>query len=242
MKALATGGYAIYGQALGILMLDTRFPRIPGDIGNASTFPFSVRYAKVRGASPKRVVREGDPSLLEPFISAAQELQAEGVKAITTSCGFLAAFQEELSASVDVPVFTSSLLQIPFLHSIFGEKGEVGVLTARAASLERRHFEQCGAAGIPCAVMGMDEFPEFSRVFLGDHCEGEAVSYDILKVERELAEASAALVADHPNIRCVVLECTNMPPFRTKIQEASGKPVYDIVTLAGYVYSGLILD
>ena len=72
MKTIATGGYATYGQALGILMLDTRFPRIQGDIGNASTFPFPVRYAKVPGASPRRVVKEGDPSLLGPFIEAAR--------------------------------------------------------------------------------------------------------------------------------------------------------------------------
>ena len=33
------GGYTTYGQPIGILMLDTRFPRIPGDIGNAKTYP-----------------------------------------------------------------------------------------------------------------------------------------------------------------------------------------------------------
>lgn len=242
MKTIATGGYATYGQALGILMLDTRFPRIQGDIGNASTFPFPVRYAKVPGASPRRVVKEGDPSLLGPFIEAARGLQAEGVKAITTSCGFLAAFQKDLAASVEIPVFTSSLLQMPFLHSLFGGKGKVGVLTARAASLEKRHFEQCGAADIPCAVMGMDGYEEFSRVFLGDHNDGAGLSYDIPRVGKELAEASATLAAGHPDISCIVLECTNMPPFRKAIQEACGKPVFDIVTLAGYVHSGLVLD
>ena len=98
---IARGGFTNYGEELGILMLDTRFPRIPGDIGNARTFPFPVRYRKVAGASPKRVVEEGDLSLLEPFISAARELEAEGVKAITTSCGFLAMFQKEMAAAVE---------------------------------------------------------------------------------------------------------------------------------------------
>jgi len=38
------GGFNQYGFTVGILMLDTRFPRIPGDMGNAATFPFPVRY------------------------------------------------------------------------------------------------------------------------------------------------------------------------------------------------------
>jgi len=146
---IVAGGYGNYGQDLGILMLDTTFPRIPGDIGNANSFPFPVRYKRVKGASPKRVVEEADPALLEPFITAARELEAEGVKAITTSCGFLALFQRELVAAVHVPLFSSSLLQIPLLYEIFGRGGKAGVLTARAAALTERHFEGCGVQGIP---------------------------------------------------------------------------------------------
>ena len=129
-----SGGFTNYGQDLGVLMLDTRFPRLPGDIGNARTFPFPVRYRTVRGASPARVVMDRDPALLEPFIAAARELEAEGVRAITTSCGFLAMFQRELAASVRVPVFASSLLQVPLLYAMFGTQGKAGILTARAAS------------------------------------------------------------------------------------------------------------
>ena len=86
-------------------MLDTVFPRIPGDIGNAATFSFPVRYKVVKGASPQRVVKEADTRLLEPFIEAARSLEKEGVKAIGTSCGFLAIFQRELADAVDIPVF-----------------------------------------------------------------------------------------------------------------------------------------
>ncbi|HHY91802.1 MAG TPA: aspartate/glutamate racemase family protein, partial [Firmicutes bacterium] len=111
--ALIYGGRTNYGQILGIIMLDTRFPRLPGDVGNAATFPFPVRYEVVQGASPLRVVQEADPALLQPFIRAAQALQAAGVQAIATSCGFLALWQAELAAAVKVPLVTSSLLQVP---------------------------------------------------------------------------------------------------------------------------------
>ena len=104
------GGRTNYGESIGILMLDTVFPRIPGDIGNASTFPFPVRYRVVKGASLARVVKQCDPTLIQPFVDGARELEREGVKAITTSCGFLAAFHPQITSSVNIPVFTSSLL------------------------------------------------------------------------------------------------------------------------------------
>lgn len=237
---IARGGYGSYGQDLGILMLDTRFPRIPGDIGNAKSFPFPVRYKRVEGASPKRVVEEGDPRLLEPFIAAARELEAEGVRAITTSCGFLALFQRELAAAVQVPLFSSSLLQIPLLYEIFGRKGKAGVLTARAASLSEKHFLNCGVQGIPLAVAGMDEKPEFTRVFLEKSEPGSLPELDTDKAEEELRAAASALAEREPELRFIVLECTNMPPFRKAIQEACGKPVFDIISLAGFMHSGLL--
>lgn len=95
---------------LGVLMLDTRFPRVVGDIGNPLTFDFPVLYRTLRGASPQRVVRERDPALLAPFIDAGRALVEQGATAITTSCGFLVLFQRELKAALPVPVWTSSLL------------------------------------------------------------------------------------------------------------------------------------
>jgi len=57
-----------------------------------------------------RVVKQCDPTLIQPFVDGARELEREGVKAITTSCGFLAAFHPQITSSVNIPVFTSSLL------------------------------------------------------------------------------------------------------------------------------------
>lgn len=238
---IARGGTATYGEDVGILMLDTRFPRLRGDIGNAKTFGFPVSYLTVHGASPARVVKEGDPSLLDPFIEGARELERRGCKAITTSCGFLALFQEALAAAVGVPVFTSSLLQIPLLSRLFGARAKIGIMTARAASLTERHFAQCGAAEVPRAVAGMDSSPEFSKVYLEERGQQASLSLDPERARAELSAAAAKLVAENPDIRAVVLECTNMPPFRDAIQEACGKPVYDIVTLVEYVHSGLCL-
>lgn len=239
---MITGGYTTYGQDIGILMLDTKFPRLPGDVGNAHTFSFPVRYRLVKGASPKRVVEEADPALLEPFIDAARELEKEGVKAITTSCGFLALFQRELAAAVDVPVFSSSLLQIPFLYRIFGEKGIAGILTARAVALSGRHLAACGAEKVPHAISGMDDCPEFSSIFLEKGSSSDPPRMDPSVIRAEICSVAQALVRDNPGIRFIVLECTNMPPFREAVANETGKPVFDIVTLTKFVYTGLAGD
>ncbi|HEY5321271.1 MAG TPA: aspartate/glutamate racemase family protein, partial [Caldimonas sp.] len=125
---------------LGVVMLDTRFPRLPGDIGNPTTFSFPVRYHVVVGASPSRVVIDADRSLLAPFIAAAQALEAEGCTAIATSCGFLALFQRELQAAVAVPVWTSSLLLVSELQAALPAGRRVGVVTADAAALTSAHL------------------------------------------------------------------------------------------------------
>ncbi len=131
---------------LGVVMLETRFPRPPGDIGNPSTFAFPVRYRIVAGASPRRVVVERDASLLAPFITAARALQGEGVAAIATSCGFLALFQRELQAALAVPLWSSSLLLVAELQARLGT-GRVGIVTADAGVVERRPSARRRRAG-----------------------------------------------------------------------------------------------
>ena len=138
------GGRNLYGHDIGILVLDTVFPRIPGDIGHAGTFPFPVLYHKVRNASPARVVREGDPALLEGFVAGARTLEASGVLAITTSCGFLALFQRQLAEAVRVPVFTSALQLVPLVSRMLGPDRAVGVLTVDGLALGPRHLAGAG--------------------------------------------------------------------------------------------------
>ena len=145
-SSVVKGGKTIYGAAVGILMLETRFPRIPGDIGNASTWPFPVLYKVVRGATPDKVVRQDAMGLLDQFINAAKELVADGADGITTNCGFLSLFQDELSAAVRVPVATSSLLQVPLIQRLLPRNKKVAILTISKATLTTEHLD---AAGVP---------------------------------------------------------------------------------------------
>ena len=150
------GGRSTYGEAIGILLLDTKFPRIPGDIGNATTFDFPVRLRVVPGATPKRIVLEGDESMLPDFVEAAKELEAAGVRAITTSCGYLSTFQETLTAAVSVPVFTSSLMQVPMVTRMLAKGKKVGILTIDSRRLNEETLRSAGITDEPVVVMGSE--------------------------------------------------------------------------------------
>jgi len=217
--------------SIGVLMLDTRFPRIPGDIGNASTFDFPVRYHRVAGASPARVVRGDRRALLPLFIEGARILEAEGVRAITTSCGFLARFQAELASSVRVPVFTSSLLLVPLVHGLLPPDRVVGIMTVDASALGVDHLAGAGITPeMRVAVAGLETEEEFTRVLLAD-----LPTLDVETARAEHVRVARRLVAAHPEVGGIVLECTNMPPYRADIQAATGRPVFDVTTLVRMV-------
>lgn len=229
------GGFNQYGFTVGILMLDTRFPRIPGDMGNAQTFPFPVRYHRVQGADPDLVVRRGAEGLLPAFSEGARQLEREGVGAITTNCGFLVKFQREMAAAVKVPVFTSSLLMVPLVHRMLPGGQRVGVMTVNAGSLTPAHLAAAGIVPeIPLAVAGMETEKEFTRVMLDNLLE-----LDVDAAREEHVRVARRLVAEHPDIGALVLECTNMPPYAADIQRETGRPVFDIVSLVTMVHGAL---
>lgn len=229
------GGQNTFGFSIGILMLDTQFPRIPGDMGNAATFDFPVLYHRVRGASPDRVVRHGQQELLPAFIEGARALEREGVRAVTTNCGFLAKFQSDVAASVSIPVFTSSLMLVPLVHRMLPPGKAVGIMTVDASSLRPEHLAGAGITkDIRAVVAGMETEKEFTRVLLDDQLEldVDAAREEHLTVARRLIEA-------HPEIGAIVLECTNMPPYRAGLQAVTGLPVFDITTLVRMVHDAV---
>jgi len=229
------GGRTHYGEAIGIITLDTTFPRIPGDIGNASTFSFPVKLRTVKGASIDRVVKQGDRTLLEPFIDTAKGLEKEGIRAVTTTCGFLALFQDEIAASVRIPVFTSSLMQVPLVYKMLGNGHKVGIITADSDSLSQKHLTAAGIdPSIPLAIAGMQDQKEFSRL-LGNESELEPD-----KIEAEIVNVAKKLASENPDMGAFVLECANLPPYSSAIQRATGLPVFDLVTLTNYVYMAVV--
>lgn len=215
---------------LGILMLDTRFPRIAGDIGNAASFDYPVIFRRMAGiGSADAVTAHPDrPRVLAALKAHAEALAAQGAVGISTSCGFLALYQDDLAAVSPVPVATSALLLI---RQLKGRR--VGVITASARSLTPAHFEAVGAPG-DTPFVGLPEDSSFADTFLRN---GLTLDRDV--VEREVLAAGRALVAKHPAVDTVVLECTNLPPYRRALKAALGLPVFDVLDLLSDFHAGL---
>lgn len=219
---------------IGVLCLETAFTKIPGHIRNPATFDFPVRYQVVSGATPHRVVSQADPTLLEPFIAAARELEEAGVAAITTGCGFLVLFQRQLAAAVGVPLYSSSLIQLPMVARMLRPGQRVGLLVAKKESLTPAHLAAIGGESVPVRVAGMAGRPEFSEVILG----GQRAELDVDRLADEVV-AEASQLADHQDIGALIIECTDLVPFANVIQEQVGVPVFDIVTLTQMVHQSL---
>jgi hypothetical protein len=231
---IAWGGKTLYGARIGILMLETRFPRIPGDMGNAETWPFPVLYKVVPGASPRRVVCGKAAGLLDEFLAAAAELVRLGADGITTTCGFLSLYQREIAGHVGVPVATSSLMQIPLIERVLPPGKRVGVLTVSAANLSGEHLRAAGADP-ETPVAGTENGSEFSRVMLNDE-----ERLDVAAAERDILAAGDRLVASHDGIGAVLLECTNMVPYARALSQRLHLPVFSIYTFVTWFHSGLI--
>jgi Asp/Glu/hydantoin racemase len=215
---------------LGVLMLETRFARLPGDIGHPATFDFPVCYGVVRGASARRVVGGVDQALLVSFVEAGRALVAAGADAITTSCGFLVRFQQALQEALAVPVWTSSLLLVAPLEAALPDGRRVGIVTVDGAALGA---ETLRAAGAPAdtPVEGLAPGCAFQRSLLDDE---PALDADAARVET--VAAARRLVARRPDIGALVLECTNMPPYADAVRRATGLPVHDLTTLLRSCY------
>jgi hypothetical protein len=203
---------------LGILMLDTRFPRPVGDVGHRGSWQMPVVYATVPGASPRRVVQPGDPALLQPFIEAACGLVDRGAAAITTSCGFLVRYQAALQAALPVPVWTSALLALPLLD-------RPGVVTVDGDALGAAHLLAAGADPTT-PLEGLAPGCSLQRTLLQD-----LPTLDTGAAEADVVAAARRLVQREPTIANLVLECTNMPPYAAAVQRATGRPVHHLMTL-----------
>ncbi|WP_299969162.1 aspartate/glutamate racemase family protein [uncultured Roseobacter sp.] len=214
-------------------MLETRFPRIPGDIGNATTWPFAVHYRVVDGATPDLIVLKDARAMRDAFVAGGEALVRMGCDGIVTNCGFLSVLQEDLATALAVPVASSALMQVPMVAQTLPPGKRVGVLTVSADCLGADHL---AAAGVPAEtpIVGTEGGRAFSQAFLTDQLE---VDFDACR--SDMLDAADALMHRHEDIGAIVLECTNMVPYARDIRRLTGVPVYSVYTLVNWFQSGL---
>lgn len=225
---MTTGGFEPF---LGILALDTVFPRIRGDVGCPESYPFASRVLIVDGADSPAIVRDGEPDdvLLERFIAAAVELESAGARAIVSTCGFLISSQKKIAAAVKIPVMLSGLSLCPVVAASC--PGRVGVLTASGTALGPNALAAAGIAPEDVAIGGMDGEPVFARTFLATK-DQQNKTFDREAMEQAVCKAACDLKDANPDLSAILLECGNLPPYADAIRKATGLPVFHLLEAA----------
>ena len=217
---------------IGIIMLDTHFPRIAGDIGNPDSFPFPVIYEYVAQAQVANVVStqplSNDVALA--CTRAAERLQARGATLIGTSCGFLAAVQSRLQAAVSCPVLSSSLLLIPLLRAMYGQNAAIGVLTFDADQIGEHHFN--GNYDNDVFIEGLPKTGALYSTIAND-----AMELDESQALANTVNTARVLLSRAPQTRVFLLECTNLSPYKAELRQQFGLPVFDLVDALTWMHA-----
>lgn len=230
-KVHMTKGQYISGFSVGILHLDDCwYPILPGNVANLSTYDFPVVLKVVPNCNQERI-HAGDPTLVDDVIRAAKQFEAEGARVIVGACGFFGNFQEQVANAVDIPVFLSSVVQLPWIKTGLKSSQLIGMLTADSNGITPSLYKSCGI-GNPDYVVVKDlgRLPEFSAII-----ESRG-SFDNEIVRQEVVNAAKELVRDNPNIGAILLECSDLPPYAADIQRAVGLPVYDFITMIRWAH------
>ncbi|MEA5498920.1 MAG: aspartate/glutamate racemase family protein [Limnoraphis robusta] len=229
-----------YGMGLGIIILDEQYPGFPGDTRNASAYPFPIQYEIAEGLDGKELLFKADKTpYLEPIQKAAKKLEKMGCRAIAGECGYFAYFQKEIAGYVNVPVFMSSLLQVPLAQQLIGKDKVVGILVFSKDVLTVAHLEAVGIQpNSNYVIEGMLESgccSEITNLYMSPDPLLRGANYD--KIEQELTELAVDFYQRYPHMGALLLECSGTPPFARAIQQAINLPVLSWGTLLDYAYS-----
>ena len=228
-------GQNIAGYGVGILHLDdVWYPLVPGNVVNAWTYDFPVRVKAVQGLDTP-TLHSGSPKAFEEILKAAKELEKEGCRAISAACGFFAHFQKQLADEMDIPVAISSVVQIPWIRPLLKKGQKIGILTANAVALDDSLFEHCGVdRGNDLVVADLRHGEQFSAIM------EDRGSFDNAGTMNEVVSAAVKLVEENPDIGAILLECSDMPPYAYAVQAATGRPVFDFITLIYWLQRGVM--
>lgn len=230
-------GQVSYGEAIGIILLDSEAPFIPGDVANATTFDFPVRFRRVPGLTVERILKH-DMTALDDVMAAGEELKKEGVRAITSDCGFMILYQEQLARELKIPVFLSSLLQLPFIQQLLPPNSKIGILTVDSDSLTTNILKKAGSTELDrLLIAGLQE-----KTFFFDAFIKETGTLHYQEVEKEVVDAAVKLQHNHPDLGAFLLECSVLPPYAASVQEATGLPVFDFVTMIRYMHHAVVKE
>ena len=215
------------GFPVGIIAVDLIYPKLPGNVANASTFSFPVIYKKV--SFEIEALFAGDPAIRDQIIDAALELEAEGVRAIAGACGFFAHFQKDIRAVVHVPVYMSSLCQLPLIRTGLRTGEKIAVIAASGESVDEKLLSQVGGDPEEIIVYDVGSMESFAPIRYG------YTELDNGRLTKDLRALARRIRKEHPEVGAILLECSDLPPYAWAFQEESQLPVYDFITLINWI-------
>lgn len=220
------------GIPIGIIAIDLEYPKLPGNVVNASTYDFPVLYEKV--SFEIEALFRGDEEIREGIVDAAKKLEAEGVRAIIGACGFFAHFQEDVKEAVSVPVYLSSLCQLPSIKVGLRSGQKIAVVAASGESVTDGMLRSVGGSMADIEVFDVGAMESFAPIRWGKH------TLDNGRLTEDMRALGARIKEEHPDIGAILLECSDLPPYAWAVQEGSGLPVYDFISLINWVKASVV--
>jgi len=225
------------GEASALVCLGNVWcPVSPGTTENASTYDFPV-YIKPIEVGTEVVSSKHDPAILKHTIEAGKELvEKMGCRAIVGACGYFANYQEKVADALDVPVFLSSLMQVPIVIRALKPDQKVGIICANEDALSAAPaLKQCGVDDLSRIVIaGAQDTSQIQLAFTDTGHMNNA------KLGQELTDVAKRMVSGHPDVGAILLEGSLFPPYAWEIQKAVRLPVFDYSTMVNWVYSAVI--
>lgn len=220
------------GHPIGVIAIRLDYPKLPGNVVNAGTFDFPVLYEEVVFEIER--LFEGDPTLVDVVVEAALELEAAGVGAIVGACGFFAHFQDAVADAVNVPVFLSSLVQIPMIEAGLKRSQSVLVFAADGDSITPELLSHVGARADRLIIQNVGNREAFAPIRWGKtRLDNGALADDLVALAHDQ-------LAAHPEIGAILLECSDLPPYAADIHDATGLPVFDFITLVNWAHHAVV--
>ena len=235
------GGKQYYGEGIGIALFDgRRYPILPGDVANASTYDYPVRLKVIEELyeTPTSWNKAlNTPADIQRIVDTVKSLEDDGVRAVVTACGFFSVVQEILADSVDIPVFTTPLLMVPQIVRLIGSDRSVCIITASERLLISDYLTAAGIElDMPVNIVGMEPSTEFYATHMG----GTRTTWDVDLQRKELVEIVQNAVLRFPNIGAFLLECSQLPTFSADIQDVVNLPVFDYIGFIDMIHLSVV--
>jgi hypothetical protein len=227
----------VKASTLGVIRLDYTYPEVPGDIDSPLSYEYKVIYRVVPGLTFD-MCQSGKltPEVEGELFGAVDWLVAQEVAGITGDCGFMMYFQDMVRKRSHLPVFMSSLAQLPAVTCAYSSEEKIAILTANGETLQKMHDLIKSECHVDTdedryVIVSCKDVPGFEAVEKGEKVDAEKVSPGIVAKAKEA-------VAKDPTIRALLLECTELPAFSDALRKETKLAVFDAITCANMFMAG----